>query len=463
MLMLKRLRKYLDHTKVLREVGSYDALGLVYAVESGNRECLHILIDAGMDVNATNERGTPALNRAVEKENLPVIRILVEAGANINATDPRGKTPLMKAIESGNNHIFDFIMEQDPEMEQADDIGETALFKAVREGNTTITRKLIQAGAEIDLRNHEGLAPLLIAVGHQRVGIVKALLQAGADPTATDAQGRTALDRNGGLSPRLVRMLRRAGLEHHREETGLPLSDFVPIPPASQGLVHLLPRMMGGFVHSLAQTLNMQDVVEEVEYKGRELLAQLDLPKDLTPSLNGHAKPGTPTSESWVLDVLAHMREIGRRVQELAATGQGDYMYPPLTLQKELLRVLAQYAQYLHQQPPKSAVAPAPVNGQAPDPARQAQLDHALQEAARLGAEELVRTLLSLGASAKAPDADGQTPLHLALPHPAVVACLLAAGADPDARNAQGQTPGELARKTNVLASLAHLDPHAAV
>lgn len=464
--MLKRLRTYLDRTKVLREVGSYDAMGLVYAVEAGNRECINILIAAGMDVNATNERGTPAINRAVEKENLPVIRLLIEAGANVNAADTRGRTPLMKAIESGNNHIFDFILEQEPELEQADELDETALFKAVREGNTTMTRKLIQAGSEIDLRNREGLTPLLLAVGHQRVGIVKALLQAGADPTATDAQGRTALDRNGGLSPRLIRMLRRAGLEQRRGEDAYTLPDFSALPPGGQNLAHLLPRLMGSFVHGLAQTFNMQDVVEEVEFKGREWLAQIDLPKDFKFPLNGNGqhREATPADENWVLEVLGHMRSIGAALQRLAHEGHGAHMYPPAALQKELLQVLQQYADYLKQQPPPP---PRPVNGaaysQAPNPARQAQLDHALHEAARLGAEDLVRTLIALGANVHAADASRQTPLHHAVPFAPVVACLLESGADPARRDLQGRTPIDLARQAGHLASLNHLDPHATV
>ncbi|RMG67284.1 MAG: ankyrin repeat domain-containing protein [Bacteroidetes bacterium] len=463
--MLKRLRKYIDQTKVLREVGSYDALGLVYAVESGNRECLNILIGAGMDVNATNERGTPALSRAVEKENLPVIRILMEAGANVNATDPRGRTPLMKAIESGNNHVFDFILDQEPELESSDDLGETALFKAVREGNTTMARKLIQAGSEVELRNREGLTPLLLAVSHQRVGIVKALLQAGADPNATDAQGRTALDRNGGLSPRLIRMLRRAGIERRREGESSTYTDFSATLSGAPTPAQVLSKLIGGFIHSMAQTLNMQDVVEEVEFKGREILSQLDLPKSTFSfnGKNGSAHNGHPPQqqEEWVLQMLAYMREIGQLLQQLAQDGYGAYMAPPEAIQSDLLKLLDQYTNYLRQQPPRPK--PEPTREQEPDPVRQEQLNQALQQAARIGSTDLIRTLLDLGADVHATDAHGQSPLHLAVGHPLAVSLLLKAGADPDQADIEGHTPADLARQENQPESLAQLDPHAAV
>jgi hypothetical protein len=53
-------------------------------------ECARMLLDAGADVHATDNRGRTALHVA---QGLPLVAVLVQAGANVNAQDFDGNTP----------------------------------------------------------------------------------------------------------------------------------------------------------------------------------------------------------------------------------------------------------------------------------------------------------------------------------------------------------------------------------
>ncbi|MCH8812506.1 MAG: ankyrin repeat domain-containing protein [Gemmatimonadetes bacterium] len=65
--------------------------------EQRTLELARILIDLGVDVNATSRRGDTALHDAVRKSFGSVIEFLVASGADINGANQRGQTPLVLA------------------------------------------------------------------------------------------------------------------------------------------------------------------------------------------------------------------------------------------------------------------------------------------------------------------------------------------------------------------------------
>jgi uncharacterized protein len=61
-------------------------------------ESIQLLLDAGVDVNAADNRGQTALHGAAEKGYDQVVKFLAEHGGNLNAKDRQGKTPLDAAL-----------------------------------------------------------------------------------------------------------------------------------------------------------------------------------------------------------------------------------------------------------------------------------------------------------------------------------------------------------------------------
>ena len=76
---------------------------LFRATIEGNTDMVRSLASSpGVDVNATNERGSTPLLEAARFGHDDICRVLIAAGANLKAKDNDGKTALMLAVQ--NNH-----------------------------------------------------------------------------------------------------------------------------------------------------------------------------------------------------------------------------------------------------------------------------------------------------------------------------------------------------------------------
>ena len=95
---LARLRELLANDGALIEARDKDgSTPLHCAVWKGHEEIVAFLIQAGADVNATNENdhwGTTPLHAAAHANQAGIARLLIEGGADINTPDREGRTPL---------------------------------------------------------------------------------------------------------------------------------------------------------------------------------------------------------------------------------------------------------------------------------------------------------------------------------------------------------------------------------
>jgi len=193
------------------------------AVETGNSELIHFLIQQGAD---------DCLQIAAEQGDIEWVRHLIETGAGINVSTG-GQMALAVAVKSGNVELVHFLIEQGADLNSPvrDLDGMTTLQRAVYNQDTEVTKLLLAAGAHADdeasyfygtsvqiaakngddhlimlLSDHganinrsgyhkEGRTALQAAAegGHYRT--VKLLLDRGADPNspASKEEGGTAL------------------------------------------------------------------------------------------------------------------------------------------------------------------------------------------------------------------------------------------------------------------------------
>lgn len=121
--------------------------------------CQHYL-NADLDVNSRDNRGTPLLNVACRNESVKMVNWLLERGAEIDVvSEDRGYTPLMDAV-----------------------------FK----GNAEIAKILIEKGADVNKVNKEGQTMIVLAVGADKLELCKLLTENGADVDVPDAMGMSA-------------------------------------------------------------------------------------------------------------------------------------------------------------------------------------------------------------------------------------------------------------------------------
>ncbi len=155
----------------------------------GRTHAVEILLNAGADIEMTDESGDTPLHNACINGHPDIVAILLGKGA-IFSCNNFDETPLHNACSRGNADIVEIFLKKlqttGASVDSTDDNGTTPLHNACMEGHVDIVEMLLKAGANVNAANHAGYTPLRLACEGSHVNIVKMLLKAGADVHVTD-------------------------------------------------------------------------------------------------------------------------------------------------------------------------------------------------------------------------------------------------------------------------------------
>ena len=166
---------------------------------------IRTLLTAGADIHAGNSVAIPALMLAARTNSLEALKMLLEAGAQINATDQRGRTVLMyeKWSYMPSLEVFKILIDAKADPNAVAPDGRTPLMFATYGAPPEIIHLLLERGAKasINARDNSGQTALMHAAYYwssdlkpeDQLRTVKALIAAGADVNIKDNSGRTAL------------------------------------------------------------------------------------------------------------------------------------------------------------------------------------------------------------------------------------------------------------------------------
>lgn len=153
------------------------------------------LLAQGVDPNAVDDRGRPALVKAMQHESVRVAQELLKApGIRINAASPQGETALMLACIQGRLDLVKQLLAMDARVNQP---GWTPLHYAVstnREHSLEIVRLLLERHAYVDAESPNKSTPLMLAAQYGSQDMVITLLNAGADVHLRNQLNLTAVD-----------------------------------------------------------------------------------------------------------------------------------------------------------------------------------------------------------------------------------------------------------------------------
>ncbi|MGG4345471.1 ankyrin repeat domain-containing protein [Paenibacillus lautus] len=172
---------------------------LIEYAEQGNTEQVRQLLQAGANINATDEQGRTAVMAATYRNHVGTVEALIQAGADINIRDQQLNNVFLYAGAEGMMDILRLAIEADADVTLTNRYGGTALIPASDRGHVEIVQELLtRTDIDVNHMNNLNWTALLEAVilgdgseNYQR--IVKLLLEHGADAGLLDGNGVTPL------------------------------------------------------------------------------------------------------------------------------------------------------------------------------------------------------------------------------------------------------------------------------
>ncbi|ODC02863.1 hypothetical protein BFW38_04150 [Terasakiispira papahanaumokuakeensis] len=163
---------------------------LAEAIQEGDQARMEQLIQAGVDVNATNKAGTSMLMWAFFSQRLPEFKRLLAEGADPTIQDDNGKTVIHYAAGLNSIDYLEVLLAAGVPVDIENRAGETPLFEAIGD-NPRRVDLLLQHGADINHQARMGNTPLHIAAAVNDYDSLLKLLHRGADPRLKNKQGAT--------------------------------------------------------------------------------------------------------------------------------------------------------------------------------------------------------------------------------------------------------------------------------
>ncbi|CAK9050773.1 unnamed protein product [Durusdinium trenchii] len=153
------------------------------------------LLEAGLDIEAEDNRRQTPLHLAVREGHLAVVDRLVAARAAVEARDDWRATPLNIAAENGHWEVVQRLIEARADLEAKGDFGQTPLHIATEGGHCEAAQRLIDARADLEAKDDNGETPLHHAANYGHWEVAQRLIEARADLEAKDNYGKTPWER----------------------------------------------------------------------------------------------------------------------------------------------------------------------------------------------------------------------------------------------------------------------------
>lgn len=176
-----------------KEEIEYSPRGFFRAIETGNENAIRLFLQAGVDLELTNEAGWTPLMVSVFMGSESAAILLLNAGAKINVHDGRGYGPLHWAAYQGFSKATLLLLQKGAYANVRSDRGLTPLLQAAARGHAKVVRLLLLQGAVANDPDDEGWTPLHKAVANGHLEVVRLLMAAEADPHARHVSGVTPI------------------------------------------------------------------------------------------------------------------------------------------------------------------------------------------------------------------------------------------------------------------------------
>lgn len=194
------LQALLDAGAMVDESDFLLGTALHRAAVDNDAESASILIAHGADLEAVSEQqGSRPLHLAADANSIAVLRLLLQAGADIESTDDLGRLPLSRAA-AAHPEAVEVLLDSGAEIEAREAVVQrTPLIVAAYNGCLGCARLLVRRGAQINARDDLGRTAIWYAATPESVSpvggpqLIEFLVENGADLEIADKSGMTPL------------------------------------------------------------------------------------------------------------------------------------------------------------------------------------------------------------------------------------------------------------------------------
>ncbi|MBU1054781.1 MAG: ankyrin repeat domain-containing protein [Proteobacteria bacterium] len=167
---------------------------LHYAANSGNKECVALLLPGDLPVNIQNFAKETPLHNAGSRE---VAKYLLTQSADLNASTNDGITPLHKAACNGRQDVIDLLVDRGANinaMATSNGIEEiTPLYMAIANSQAAAAIRLIEREANWKTDRKDGMHLFILATSKDLQDIVKLMLAKGQNVNYRNKEGQSAI------------------------------------------------------------------------------------------------------------------------------------------------------------------------------------------------------------------------------------------------------------------------------
>lgn len=170
------------------------SLGLINAIEKGNKAVVEEALREGANINVTvgDARNTP-LHLAIRTRNDDIAALLLGHDADVNICNRLGRTPLHEAARVGSLRMVKQLIPQGANVNASDHEKWTPLHFAAEKGHYKVVEWLVHNDADVNARNMEENTPLHIAATFSHESIAELLINKGADAVYFNNDGKSSV------------------------------------------------------------------------------------------------------------------------------------------------------------------------------------------------------------------------------------------------------------------------------
>ena len=154
-----------------------DGSALLIAIEYAVPDIVRMLVEKGADPTSINTT-IFSWGESASIEKVEIMRTLIDRGINVNLTDDRGTTALMIAARNYNADTVSQLIAAGADVNARSSDGDTPIIFAAYSGDIDIARVLIEAGADVYATNNMGFSALSIAAQSYNTELLNLLSEA---------------------------------------------------------------------------------------------------------------------------------------------------------------------------------------------------------------------------------------------------------------------------------------------